>query len=133
MPMRQSMRTGCTLLQFKPSYVSQLHSKERANVTPTQQYAATAAYACNYSAAGTAAAVHRRRVCLQIPAARTAAVHRNLSRAAVRVDLGTAPIMVSTRDPALKIMTVGMERTPYWLAMSGLASVLILTALALPA
>jgi len=49
-----------------------------------------------------------------------------------KVDLGTAPITVSTFCPFLKIMQVGMERMPYSVATPGDSSVLSLTALILP-
>ena len=45
----------------------------------------------------------------------------------VRVDLGTAPITVSSFWPPLKIITVGMERMPYSVAMLGDSSVLSFT------
>jgi hypothetical protein len=45
----------------------------------------------------------------------------------VRVDLGTAPMTVSIFLPPLKIMTVGMERIPYSVAMPGDSSVFSLT------
>lgn len=42
---------------------------------------------------------------------------------AVRVLLGTAPMIVSFLSPFLKIMIVGMLRIPYWVAIAGLSSV----------
>lgn len=45
----------------------------------------------------------------------------------VSVDLGTAPITVSSFWPPLKIITVGMERMPYSVATEGLSSVFSLT------
>ena len=45
----------------------------------------------------------------------------------VNVDLGTAPITVSSFWPPLKIITVGMERMPYSVAMLGDSSVLSFT------
>jgi len=45
----------------------------------------------------------------------------------VKVDLGTAPITVSSFWPPLKIITVGMERIPYSVATEGLSSVFSLT------
>ena len=45
----------------------------------------------------------------------------------VSVDLGTAPITVSSFWPPLKIITVGMERIPYSVATEGLSSVFSLT------
>ena len=45
----------------------------------------------------------------------------------VSVDLGTAPMTVSSFWPSLKIITVGIERMPYSVATLGLSSVLSFT------
>lgn len=46
--------------------------------------------------------------------------------------LGIAPITASFFSPLLKIMIVGMLRTPYWVAIEGLSSVFSLKQLSLP-
>ena len=50
-----------------------------------------------------------------------------LSIVDVSVLLGTAPMTVSSFCPFLKIMTVGMLRMPYSVAMPGLSSVFSFT------
>ncbi len=49
-----------------------------------------------------------------------------------KVDLGTAPITVSLFSPPLKIITVGILRMPYSVAIAGHSSVLIFKHLSLP-
>lgn len=58
---------------------------------------------------------------------------RYLSSVVVKADLGTAPITVSLFTPFVKIMTVGMLRMPYSVAIVGLSSVLSFKHLTLPA
>ena len=58
---------------------------------------------------------------------RESLAHRYFSMVPVNVDLGTAPITVSSFWPSLKIITVGMERMPYSVATEGLSSVFSLT------
>ena len=55
-----------------------------------------------------------------------------LSMVLVRVLLGTAPMTVSSFCPPLKIITVGMLRMPYSVAIPGLSSVFSFTAFSLP-
>lgn len=59
--------------------------------------------------------------------------YKNFSIQVVKVDLGTAPITASFFSPPLKIITVGILRIPYRVAMEGLSSVLTLKHLSFPA
>ena len=52
--------------------------------------------------------------------------HKNFSMLVVSVDFGTAPITASFFSPFLKIMTVGILRMPYRVAVEELSSVLSL-------
>jgi hypothetical protein len=52
--------------------------------------------------------------------------YKNFSMVVVKVVLGTAPIIASIFSPYLKMITVGMLRIPYWVAMEGQSSVLTL-------
>uniref|UniRef100_A0A7C8YMI3 Uncharacterized protein n=1 Tax=Opuntia streptacantha TaxID=393608 RepID=A0A7C8YMI3_OPUST len=60
-------------------------------------------------------------------------LHKNFSIVVFNVSLGTAPITASFFSPLLKIMKVGMLRTPQSVAMLGLSSVLTLKTLSFPA
>lgn len=60
-------------------------------------------------------------------------LYKNLSMHAVSVFLGTAPIIASFLSPFLKIMTVGMLRIPYWVAIDALSSVFSLQHFSFPA
>lgn len=53
-------------------------------------------------------------------------LYKNFSMLVVKVDFGTAPIIASFFSPFLNIMTVGMLRIPYWVAIEGLSSVFTL-------
>lgn len=53
-------------------------------------------------------------------------LYKNFSMLVVSVDLGTAPITASFFSPSLKIITVGMLRIPYLVAIAGLSSVFTL-------
>lgn len=59
--------------------------------------------------------------------------YKNLSMLVASVVFGTAPITASFFSPFLKIMTVGILRIPYSLAMEGLSSVFSWKKLNLPA
>lgn len=59
-------------------------------------------------------------------------LYKNFSMLVVSVDLGTAPITVSFLSPSLKIMTVGMLRIPYRVAIEGLSSVFTLQHFSFP-
>src|SRR6185312_8508602 len=50
-----------------------------------------------------------------------------------RAVLGAAPTLMSATSPSLKIIRVGMERTPYCAAISGFSSMLSLVIFTLPA
>jgi hypothetical protein len=52
--------------------------------------------------------------------------YKNFSILVVKVVLGTAPIMASFFSPFLKIITVGMLRIPYSVAIEEQSSVLSL-------
>lgn len=65
--------------------------------------------------------------------ARTQCVYKYLSTQAVRVVLGTAPIIASFLLPLRKIIIVGMLLIPYRLATEGLSSVFSLKHFTLPA
>lgn len=52
--------------------------------------------------------------------------YKNFSMQVVNVDSGTAPMTASFFSPSLKIITVGILRIPYWVAIEGLSSVLTL-------
>ena len=58
---------------------------------------------------------------------------KNFSIAVINAALGTAPMMLSFFIPCLNIITVGMLRTPYSVAVLGLSSVFILKNLTRPA
>lgn len=59
--------------------------------------------------------------------------YKYLSMLAVRLVLGTAPIIASFFSPSTKIIIVGMLRIPYLVATGGLSSVFNLKQLTLPA
>lgn len=59
--------------------------------------------------------------------------YKNLSMQVVNVDSWTAPMTASFFSPPLKIMTVGILRMPYLVAIEGLTSVLTLKHLSFPA
>lgn len=52
--------------------------------------------------------------------------YKNFSMHVINVDSGTAPITASFFSPFLNMMTVGILRIPYWVAIEGLSSVLTL-------
>jgi len=51
-----------------------------------------------------------------------------LIQSAIRL-FGSAPVWVAATSPSLKIISVGMARTPYFVGVFGLSSMLILVTL----